>query len=51
MDDEQEMADSDRRALLAEFVCDIDVRNEEEDDGVLLVLLTSAWPTPLAQLS
>ena len=45
------MGDADRRALLAELVCDIDVRNEDEDEGVLFVLLTSAWPTPRAQLS
>jgi hypothetical protein len=51
MDDERGMADSDRRALLAELVCGIDVRNEAEGEVVLFVLLTSAWPTPRAQLS
>jgi hypothetical protein len=51
MYDDRRMADLDRRALLAELVCDIDLRSEDEDAGVLFVLLASAWPTRLAQLS
>jgi hypothetical protein len=51
MDDDRRMADFDRVALLAELVCDIEHRGEDDDAGILFVLLTSAWPTRLAQLS
>jgi hypothetical protein len=36
-------------ALLVELVCDIDVRNDDDDASVLNAMLASAWPTRLAQ--
>jgi hypothetical protein len=51
MDDDPRMADLDSQALLAELLCDINLRTEDEDAGILFVLLASAWPMRLAQLS
>lgn len=47
MDDETPMTD--RQALLIELICNIDMRDANENERVLFQLLRSAWPTGRAQ--
>ena len=51
MDDDCRMAGLDGRALVEQLVHDIALRDEDDEDGVLLMLLSSAWPTRRSQIS